>query len=189
MFGDSIVDEAAECIEIKIVPAWIDEAWADGACKGYALFLDCGEYLNGANSTIPWDYADKKLNTGESEKSVEYFDKLYMGFWTGTTYNAMRGHTTFPVIDHVITYPRDMNFEVTGLSMRLRYDIYGTNAQTHKIASNKKYKFNFLAKDIPNVRSLFIIHGQRYICEKITANFTENGMSELMKGEFWLVED
>ena len=189
MFGDSIVDEAAESIEIKIVPAWIDEAWADGACKGYALFLDCGEYLNGANSTIPWDYADKKLNAGESEKSVEYFDKLYMGFWTGTTYNAMRGQTTFPVIDHVITYPRDMNFEVTGLSMRLRYDVYGTNAQTHKIASNKKYKFQFLAKDVPNVRSLFIIHGQRYICEKITANFTENGMSELMKGEFWLVED
>lgn len=65
----------------------------------------------------------------------------------------------------------------------------GTNAKTHKIASNKKYKFQFLAKDVPNVRSLFIIHGQRYICEKITANFTENGMSELMKGEFWLVED
>ena len=189
MFGDSIVDETAESIEIKIVPAWIDEAWADGACKGYTLFLECGEYLNGANTMIPWDYADKKLTAGESEKSVEYFDKLYMGFWAGTTFNAMYGKTTFPIIDHVITYPRDMNFEVTGFSMRLRSDKFGTNACTHKIASNKKYKFKFLAKEVPNVRSLFIIHGQRYICEKITANFTEDGMSELMKGEFWLVED
>ena len=82
-----------------------------------------------------------------------------------------------------------MDFELTYFSMRLRSSIIGTNGRTHAIASNKKYKFNFLAKDIPNVRSMFIIHGQRYICEKITANFTENGMSELMKGEFWLVED
>ena len=189
MFGDSIVDEDAETIEIKIVPVWIDEAYADGNFKGNAFFLECGEYLNGANDTIPWDYADRKLSAGESERSVEYFDKLYMGFWSGSTYNAMYGKYTHPVIDHILTYPREMNFELTGFSMRLRSSIIGTNAQTHRIASNKKYKFKFLAKDVPNVRSLFIIHGQRYICEKITANFTENGMSELMKGEFWLVED
>ena len=189
MFGDSVVDEEAESIEIKIVPAWIDEAWADGAFKGDALFLDCGEYLNSANSMIPWDYANQKLSAGESERSVEYFDKLYMGFWNGSTYNAMYGHYTHPVIDHILTYPRQMDFELTYFSMRLRSPIMITNNATHKIASNKKYKFSFLAKDVPNVRSLFIIHGQRYICEKITANFTENGMSELMKGEFWLVED
>ena len=138
---------------------------------------------------IPWDYADKKLSAGERSRSVEYFDKLYMGFWNGSTYNAMYGKYTHPVIDHVLTYPRQMDFELTYFSMRLRSSIIGTNGRTHAIASNKKYKFSFLAKDIPNVRSLFIIHGQRYICEKITANFTENGMSELMKGEFWLVED
>ena len=189
MFGDSIVDENAETIEIKIVPAWIDEAWADGNFKGDAFFLECGEYINGANNTIPWDYANQKLSAGESERSVEYFDKLYMGFWNGSTYNAMYGHYTHPVIDHVLTYPRQMDFELTYFSMRLRSSIYHTNNATHKIASNKKYKFSFLAKDVPNVRSLFIIHGQLYICEKITANFTENGMSELMKGEFWLVED
>ena len=189
MFGDSVVDEEAESIEIKIVPAWIDEAWADGAFKGDALFLDCGEYLNSANSMIPWDYANQKLSAGESERSVEYFDKLYMGFWNGSTYNAMYGHYTHPVIDHILTYPRQMDFELTYFSMRLRSPIMITNNATHKIASNRKYKFSFLAKDVPNVRSLFIIHGQRYICEKITANFTENGMSELMKGEFWLVED
>jgi hypothetical protein len=189
MFGDSIVDESAETIEIKIVPAWIDEAYADGNFKGNAFFLECGEYVNNSNQSIPWDYADKKLSAGESSRSVEYFDKLYMGFWNGSTYYSMYGKYTHPVIDHVLTYPRQMDFELTYFSMRLRSSIIGTNGRTHAIASNKKYKFSFLAKDIPNVRSLFIIHGQRYICEKITANFTENGMSELMKGEFWLVED
>ena len=189
MFGDSIVNESGETKEVKVVPVWIDEAYADGNFKGNAFFLECGEYLNGANTTIPWDYADKKLSAGESEKSVEYFDKLYMGFWTGTTYNAMYGKLTFPVIDHVLTYPREMDFELTGLSMRLRSNIFGTNDKTYSIDSTKKYTFKFLADDIPNVRSLFIIHGQRFICEKITANFTENGMSQLMKGIFYPVVD
>ena len=189
MFGDSIVDENAETIEIKIVPVWIDEAYADGNFKGNAFFLECGEYLNSANSSIPWDYANQKLSAGESERSVEYFDKLYMGFWSGSTYNAMYGKYTYPVIDHILAYPREMNFELTYFSMRLRSSLFNTNGATHHIASNKKYKFKFLAKDVPNVRSMFIIHGQRYICEKITATFTEDGMSELMKGEFWLVED
>ena len=93
----------------------------------------------------------------------------------------MRGKLLFPVIDNVLTYPREMDFELTGLSMRLRSNLFGSNANTHRIASNKKYKFKFLAKDIPNVRSLFVIHGQRYICEKITATFTEDGMSELVE--------
>jgi len=188
MFGDSIVDEEADTIEVKIVPVWIDEAWADGACKGYAFFLECGKLIN-SNGSIPWNYAEQKLSEGESDQSVEYFDKLYMGFWDGSQYNCMYGQLTFPIIDRIITYPREMNYDLSPYSMRLRSTAFGTNAKTHMICTNKKYTFKFLAKDVPNVRSLFIVHGQRYICEKITANFTENGMSELLKGEFWLVED
>lgn len=187
MFGDSIVNESGETVEIKIVPVWIDEAYADGNFKGNAFFLECGEYRNGANGTIPWDFADKKLTEGDSGKSVEYFDKLYMGFWSGTTYNAMYGKYTFPVIDHVLTYPREMNFELTGFSMRLRTNLFGTNNGTYQIDNTKKYTFKFLADDIPNVRSLFIIQGQRFICEKITATFGENGMSQLLKGVFYPV--
>ena len=74
--------------------------------------------MNNSNQTIPWDYADKKLSAGESSRSVEYFDKLYMGFWNGSTYNAMYGKYTHPVIDHVLTYPRQMDFELTYFSMR-----------------------------------------------------------------------
>ena len=187
MFGDSIVNESGETVEIKIVPVWIDEAYADGNFKGNAFFLECGEYRNGANGTIPWDFADKKLTEGDSGKSVEYFDKLYMGFWSGTTYNAMYGKYTFPVIDHVLTYPREMNFELTGFSMRLRTNLFGTNNGTYQIDNTKKYTFKFLADDIPNVRSLFIIQGQRFICENITATFGENGMSQLLKGVFYPV--
>ena len=45
----------------------------------------------------------------------------------------------------------------------------------------------FLSDTIPNPRSLFIIRGKRYVCEKLTATFTSQGMSQLIKGSFYPV--
>ena len=60
----------------------------------------------------------------------------------------------------------------------------------HNIEPKMKTTFKFLADNIPDVRSVFLIRGKRYICEKITATFTENGMSQLLKGVFYpIVED
>lgn len=188
-FGDSIVDPDADTIEVKIVPAWIDEAYADGALQGKSFFLDCGEYQNGVVSAIPWTYAHDKLKAGEPENSVEYFDKLYMGFWDGCLYTCMMGHLAYPVIDRIITYPQEMNYNDTPYTMRLRATEYGTYTKTYKISSKKKYTFKFLADELPNVRSVFIIHGQRYLCEKLTSSFSEEGMSQLVKAECWLIED
>ena len=50
------------------------------------------------------------------------------------------------------------------------------------INPKQKVTFKFLANEIPNPRTLFIIRGKRYVCEKITATFTANGMSQLIKG-------
>lgn len=36
---------------------------------------------------------------------------------------------------------------------------------------------------------MFIIRGKRYLCEKMTATFTENGMSQLIKGVFWPITE
>ena len=53
-----------------------------------------------------------------------------------------------------------------------------------------KTTFKFIADNIPDVRSVFLIRGKRYVCEKMTATFTENGMSQLIKGVFYpIVED
>ncbi len=37
------------------------------------------------------------------------------------------------------------------------------------------------------VENLFIIRGKRYVCEKLTATFTSQGMSQLIKGSFYPV--
>ena len=52
-----------------------------------------------------------------------------------------------------------------------------------------KTTFKFLADKVPDVRSLFLIRGKRYVCEKLTATFSENGMSQLIKGVFYPVKE
>ena len=59
----------------------------------------------------------------------------------------------------------------------------------HNIDTSTKVTFKFLADAIPNPRALFFIQGRQYVCEKITATFTDDGMSQLLKGEFYPVKD
>jgi len=42
---------------------------------------------------------------------------------------------------------------------------------------------------MPDVKSIFIIKGKKFICEKLTANMTVKGMSSLVKGVFWALKD
>jgi len=49
------------------------------------------------------------------------------------------------------------------------------------------YTFTFLADKTPNVRAIFYIRGKKCLCEKITATFTDVGMSRLLKGVFYRV--
>ena len=53
----------------------------------------------------------------------------------------------------------------------------------YKVDQSRKFSFKFIVKDgnIPDVRSIFYIHGKKYLAEKITATFTEDGMSQLVK--------
>jgi hypothetical protein len=89
----------------------------------------------------------------------------------------------------VVTFYPDWTYIRHDWSLSLNSSTFGEFREPHKIDPTKKYTFKFLADDIPNVRSVFIIFGKRYVCEKITATFTENGMSQLLKGTFYPVLD
>ena len=75
-------------------------------------------------------------------------------------------------------------------SLRLNNAAYGQGVERrtyYPVDQKKKYTFSFLADKIPNVRSLFHIDGKRYLCERLTATFTEDGMSHLLKGQFYKI--
>ena len=42
---------------------------------------------------------------------------------------------------------------------------------------------------MPDVRSVFIIRGKRYLCAQIKTDISQNGMSQLKKGTFYRISE
>ena len=86
-----------------------------------------------------------------------------------------------------IKNPLTVDPKKTAYPFNLRLnDTFGSpRAIRQKIHTARKAVFKFLTEEIPDPRAIFHIRGKRYICEKITATFTEKGMTPLLKGEFW----
>lgn len=201
IFGDVITDDVNDAIEIEFVPAWIEETDKD---KGSCIYLDIeGEFESlytdddgnipgtrpsnktpNDGSSLSQPGAMQNLNTTAKysvDKEIpEYFDRIYLGYWKGFNNNV--GYFPRPDIDS-FTIREDWSFYNSPCSLRL------PRVVKNKIDSTQKFKFSFLMDVIPNVRSVFFIQGKKYLCEKITATFTENGMSQLLKGEFYRIVD
>ena len=186
VFGDKIVDESNEdAIELDFVPAWIEETESS---KGNCLFLEIGNYeeedasssntSNDDDTTIYQPNAMQQLSAGKKQEKVEYYDKIYVAFWNGTNYNS--GKLPCPTLD-TINIREDWSVFSSNGSLRLQ------KAPKYKINPKQKFNFSFISDTIPNARSVFFINGRKYLCEKITATFTENGMSQLLKGSFYLI--
>lgn len=198
VFGEKvIVEDSDNEIELEFVPARIDETEDS---KGCCLFLTMAGYdeedasvddtTDGTASTneeraatIYQPVAMNLLTRGEQEDNAEYFDKINVAFWDGVNNNI--GKLPCPTLDYV-TINEDWTYYVTHYSMRLSHS---SLKPVFNIEPKQKYTFSFLMNGIPNVRSVFHINGKKYLCEKITATFTENGMSELKKGVFYRIVD
>lgn len=86
----------------------------------------------------------------------------------------------------------DNNFNAISSSFSLRLDRSNQTidrGMLRHIDGKKKYNFSFLADEIPDVRAVFHIKGGRYLCEKITATFTEEGRSKKLKGVFYRIHE
>ena len=190
-FGDKIMDkESDDAIELDFVPAWIDET---EPTKGNCLFLDIPGYdednAESTTGTRPDDDEDaeskiyqptamQRLQNGEQKEKSEYFDKIYLAFWNGIHHNL--GKLPCPNVDNFVVR-EDWSYYTANGSLKLQSNV------NFKINPKQKYNFSFISDSIPNVRSVFFINGRKYLCEKITATFTENGMSQLLKGSFYLI--
>lgn len=205
VFGARIVDESeeAQTREIEFVPARVDSAPDHGSC----LFLSPGDFAETevegdttvpdpvvGSISIPTTKVMKKIEAGEQDEAPEYYDKIYVGYWDGTPFGELGKlpyFFPFPIVKP-ITYATYSWDDVRIYNMRYSLSINTDEDYkqiTYRIDPYKKYTFKFLSDSIPNVRALFYIHGKRYLCEKITATFTERGMSQLLKGEFYRVID
>lgn len=188
-FGADIVDDDpdAQNDTVEFVPVWLDETDERGRC----MFLDCGSWKESEVETGDFDTDTfwtplpvMALERGESGGAEEYFDRIYLGYWDLTRQTGK------------LPYPKVYSYDIPDDASQILRNNFSFNlalrrrtSGADRIDTSRRYTFSFISDRMPDVRSLFIISGKRYICEKMTATFTEDGMSRLIKGVFHPVTD
>ena len=149
-----------------------------------SYFMDDEEYDDGA---LAQGKTGKAIEKGETEHTDAFFDYIYIGFWAGDI--VWEGKQPFPIVDKIMTN-NEFQSASSDFSLRLNYPTQQIDrtAMFH-IDGKKKYTFSFLSDDIPDPRALFYINGGKYLCEKLTSQFTENGRSKLIKGTFYRLQN
>ena len=203
LFGGRIVNDSedADEVEIEFVPAWIDETEDK---YGRLLFLSFSGYdeTDSTSTSIRVDPAERKkeidatlyqpmpiqsLKAGEQTKKAEYYDRIYIGWWDGAM--STDGKLPHPYAEDVEIAEDWSNYRNVHFSLRINNRNLNRRRVIHQINPKKKATFKFLSATIPNPRAVYNIRGKKYLCEKITATFTEQGMSQLLKGIFYPIED
>lgn len=194
LFGGHIVndEEDADQDEIEFVPAWIDDTEEK---YGRCLFLSFSGYdedngdISGEDES-KYPFATTRtfdtLKAGEKEKKAEYYDRIYIGFWDGA--QNTRRKLPHPEVEDIAITDDWSNFNFLHFSLRINNKLVNRSIAP-PVEPTMKTTFKFLADTLPDVRALFLIRGKRYVCEKLTATFTENGMSQLIKGVFYPVKE
>lgn len=190
-FGDFVqVDsDDAESIELDIVPVAIDMA---ETCTIFLPFNatdtdNPGEEIEIDNISVSQTPTFNDIMSGD-DGNAEYYDKLYVAIWKGIKNHdayTRRDVGVFPDTSNVKVY-QDFTYRINnGLNLRLNHGYSRGFEAAKSIDPKKLYKFSFLSDELPSPRATFYIKGKRYICSKLTAEFTERGMSRLIEGEFY----
>jgi hypothetical protein len=196
-FGERVVDDSddADEQELELMPVRIDDTDDD---HGLAMFLSPSSYSEAYDDSTDsdkiedWDdlpfsqsHNYQALGNGDIDEA-EYYSSICVGFYNGDL--------SFPKLSptpHVapVELTENWQFARTNWSMQLARPDTLLAQDYPKIDPKIKYTFSFLADNIPDVRGVFLIGGKKYVCAKVTATFSETGMSELLKGEFYPVTE
>lgn len=188
-FGDFIVKDSDEAdrVELKTVPVPVDMIGTDS----HAVFLpySADESLEGSSS-IPIDPDDsstwrqpapyRELSSGNQSRH-EYYDKLYLGYWTG----GIDWKNQIPVTSNVHVYSDFGVYVTKAKTMRLNLSFDRGISSLLSMDERKLYRISFLSDSLPDPKAEYIIRGKRYICRKMQVTFSSSGMSQLVKGEFY----
>ena len=191
LFGGRIVDDSEDAPqeEIEFIPARIDDT---DDTFGRVLFLDPSGY-DAPDTSLPerdefrYPNSVRWLKAGERSKAAEFYSCIYIAWWDGGA--VPQGKSPHPLVEDIEVFEDWSNYVNYHFSLRINNRHVNARRRAPSINPKQKRTFKFLSKTIPNPRAVFHIKGKRYLCEKITATFTENGMSQLLKGIFYPVAD
>lgn len=185
-FAPSRIDDDAEEEELEIVPVpieFLDES------HQYCIYLNPGdEEIEETEETEEPEvrtHFERLISEGDKSQETCY-DKIYVGFWEPSFFDGVEWPYPYPLVDNFyflnITHLQFYDKTLILRNNPLRQKVYNIDAKT-------KYNIKFLSDSIPNPRSVFLIDGKKYLCEKITATFSVHGMSQLQKGVFYRIND
>ena len=212
-----ILDEEGDTVELRIVPVGLDEVIEDWGSENYdCMFLNFGSYdewdgierdgfevdtednsqsqrIHGSTTferfTELKPYFQDLLDEGVSQSIPEYYSQLYIGFWNPDTM-FKRGTIPYPFVDNDVFY-QDMSYKHVDDNFSLRLDdgVMKTLASNYAVDGKTTYQFKFLTDELLDPQRVYIIHGKRYLCKKLTYSFREEGRSKLVKGEFYRIDE
>lgn len=187
-FGDYILDDSddADRIDLKAVPVDLDDVGRTVYC-----FLPFSDASEGTESVDDGEIRQPKsfslILDGKKDRP-QYYDRLYVAYWTGLR-TGYRQTGIYPLTSNV-TFPDGWNYEISpqGCDLRLNSGFIYGSPDFLGVDFHKVYKISFLSDNIPDVSATFNIRGKRYICRKLTADFTVDGMSKAISGEFYRLD-
>ena len=202
LFGPHIYDDSddAKQKELDIVPVRIDYTERN---YGKVMFLSFSGYNESSGNfgvrqpeeqSRYEDFKDtvlcEQIKNGEQSKDSEYYDRIYIAWWGDLNDFYQRTIQPHPLVENVEISDDWTSVKKYNFSLRLNDRKNKFFGSIHQIDPKLRSTFKFISNHIPDVRATFIIRGKLYLCGSITATFTENGMSQLLKGVFYpIVQD
>ncbi len=150
----------------------LDMDYFDTTERPKGLRLPNGVWLS-SEIVVSYDRAQHDIENHSEDNSSEFYSQIFVAFQ-----NPEVDKRPWPLVDV------DVAGEIYSTERFCRLD----GQLSDYIDPKVKYTFQFLADSIPDVESLFYIHGQPYICRKITVTLSvTTGLQKLMTGEFYRI--
>lgn len=198
-------NDSDEFEEVKIIPVSID--WHVKVDNDYNHYIILSPKKNENAQDLDEDHRCPAIenafnNAVEADGRVEYYDKIYVGFWFIDEHAVSDrpdwdesvyldySDTPAPAVSR-IKILEDGGFVKIyeshyDLSLGENENVVGDDKVVN-IDPECLYKYSFLAHDIPDPSGIFIIRGEKYICKQFKVVFNASGMSERIEGEFYKV--
>lgn len=204
--------DGMETEELEFVPVCVDDTDAgdEDFDRGRMMFLTPGsvdgegnEWLDPDGNPRPGNMgnmgqgelssapvqptAAKAIEKGEAPEKSANYQMIFVGFFSGAL--PQPELPPYPLTDTVAVTKDWEKLYFPECDLRRSAGTLSYFRNLSGIDPYQKTSFSWIADDIPDPRAIFHIRGRRYVCEKITATFSETGMSELLKGDFYPVTD
>lgn len=192
-YGPKIVDESedAESVELEFLPAHIDFTETK---YGNVLFLSPSSFSESDTSSSSGDIPDieesiktglmQMIEAGQKSETAEYYDSIYVGWFTSL--DSTNGHLPHPFVENISIRSDWEEYKKLNFNFRVNDGRYSSLLD---IDPTEMVTFKFISDSIPDPLAVFNIRGRLYVCEKITATFSEDGMSRLLQGNFYPLKE